>query len=112
MPNDKSRANRETANLSKWAQAWQKGRLPNFWAYQETIAKIRICCRLHAETQTLLEAFVLEKALYELQYELNNRPTWVHIPLAGILIVVQDDRHRWLQPAVVRLPFRFGHAHF
>jgi maltose alpha-D-glucosyltransferase/alpha-amylase len=27
---------------------------------------------------------VLEKALYELAYELNYRPAWVHIPLAGI----------------------------
>jgi predicted trehalose synthase len=28
--------------------------------------------------------FVLEKALYELDYELNNRPDWVRIPLTGI----------------------------
>ena len=33
----------------------------------------------------LLEAFVLDKALYELRYELNNRPTWIRIPLSGIL---------------------------
>jgi maltose alpha-D-glucosyltransferase/alpha-amylase len=34
---------------------------------------------------TLLRAFVIEKALYELAYELNNRPDWVHIPLIGLL---------------------------
>jgi maltose alpha-D-glucosyltransferase / alpha-amylase len=33
----------------------------------------------------LLEAYVLDKALYELVYELNNRPAWVSIPLHGIL---------------------------
>jgi maltose alpha-D-glucosyltransferase/alpha-amylase len=33
----------------------------------------------------LLEAFVIDKALYELTYELNNRPNWVVIPLTGIL---------------------------
>ena len=33
----------------------------------------------------LLRAFVLDKALYELGYELNNRPDWVHIPLTGLL---------------------------
>jgi maltose alpha-D-glucosyltransferase/alpha-amylase len=33
----------------------------------------------------MLHAFVLEKAFYELGYELNNRPEWVRIPLAGIL---------------------------
>jgi maltose alpha-D-glucosyltransferase/alpha-amylase len=33
----------------------------------------------------LLRVFLLDKALYELSYELNNRPTWVRIPLMGIL---------------------------
>jgi maltose alpha-D-glucosyltransferase/alpha-amylase len=33
----------------------------------------------------LLDACLFEKATYELMYELNNRPTWVRIPLAGIL---------------------------
>jgi maltose alpha-D-glucosyltransferase/alpha-amylase len=35
--------------------------------------------------ETLLSAYLLEKALYELRYELNNRPDWVSIPLEGIL---------------------------
>ena len=33
----------------------------------------------------LLELFELEKALYELRYEINNRPGWVRTPLLGIL---------------------------
>ena len=37
------------------------------------------------EAQLLLNAYLLEKALYELLYELNNRPAWVRIPLAGLL---------------------------
>jgi maltose alpha-D-glucosyltransferase/alpha-amylase len=32
----------------------------------------------------LLRAFLMEKALYELEYEVNNRPDWVAIPLAGL----------------------------
>ena len=32
----------------------------------------------------LLRAFVIEKALYELGYEVNHRPEWVRIPLIGI----------------------------
>jgi maltose alpha-D-glucosyltransferase / alpha-amylase len=27
----------------------------------------------------------MEKAFYELMYELNNRPAWIHIPITGIL---------------------------
>jgi maltose alpha-D-glucosyltransferase/alpha-amylase len=38
-----------------------------------------------ASRQVLLDAFLLEKALYELKYEFNNRPDWVAIPLSGIL---------------------------
>jgi maltose alpha-D-glucosyltransferase/alpha-amylase len=33
----------------------------------------------------MLHAYILDKALYELAYELNNRPAWVHIPLTGVL---------------------------
>ena len=37
------------------------------------------------QTQALIALFCLEKALYELRYELDNRPTWVGVPLAGLL---------------------------
>jgi maltose alpha-D-glucosyltransferase/alpha-amylase len=36
-----------------------------------------------------LDAFLLQKALYEVQYELNNRPAWVGIPLRGILSLLE-----------------------
>jgi maltose alpha-D-glucosyltransferase/alpha-amylase len=36
------------------------------------------------ETEVLLDALLLEKAVYELGYELNNRPDWVKIPIQGI----------------------------
>ena len=37
------------------------------------------------QAQALFTAYLLEKALYELLYELNNRPTWLRIPIGGIL---------------------------
>lgn len=40
----------------------------------------------------LLEIYMIEKALYELKYELNNRPDWVHVPLSGILEILEADR--------------------
>jgi len=39
----------------------------------------------------LLSVFELEKAVYELRYELNNRPDWVGIPVAGILRMLAED---------------------
>jgi maltokinase len=39
----------------------------------------------------LLSVFELEKAVYELRYELNNRPDWVGIPVAGIVRLLQED---------------------
>jgi maltose alpha-D-glucosyltransferase/alpha-amylase len=40
----------------------------------------------------LLELFVLEKAVYELKYEVDNRPDWVRIPLSGLLNALEDGR--------------------
>jgi len=44
-----------------------------------------------APTQQLLSVFELEKAVYELRYELNNRPDWVGIPVAGIMRLLDDE---------------------
>ena len=41
------------------------------------------------EVNILLNIYLFEKALYELGYELNNRPDWVRIPLIGILQLLQ-----------------------
>jgi maltose alpha-D-glucosyltransferase/alpha-amylase len=41
------------------------------------------------EVKVLLEVLLLEKVVYELSYELNNRPGWVDIPLRGILDLLE-----------------------
>jgi maltokinase len=43
-----------------------------------------------APTRTMLSIFELEKAVYELRYELNNRPDWVGIPVAGIARLLEE----------------------
>ena len=69
-----------------WAKAWQNAAAGEFLtAYRETIAAKPELLPGTAETQKLLDAYLLEKASYELLYELNNRPQWLHIPIAGIL---------------------------
>jgi maltokinase len=39
----------------------------------------------------LMAVFELEKAVYELRYELNNRPAWVGIPVAGIVRILEAE---------------------
>lgn len=48
------------------------------------------CAATPEETVRLVRFFMLEKALYEVAYELANRPDWVEIPLAGVLAILDD----------------------
>lgn len=72
--------------IEPWARLWEKSvSLAFLCAYAQ---RARGSGLVPAEPQAfarLLEAYLLDKALYELMYELNNRPSWVRIPLAGIL---------------------------
>jgi maltose alpha-D-glucosyltransferase/alpha-amylase len=43
------------------------------------------------ELELLLDIYTLEKAVYELAYEINNRPSWLIVPLQGILEILQVD---------------------
>ncbi len=43
-----------------------------------------------AAVANLLSIFELEKAIYELEYEINNRPAWITIPVAGILRMLES----------------------
>ncbi len=47
----------------------------------------------HTAIEKLLAIFELEKAVYELRYELNNRPDWVKIPVAGIGRLLEAEVH-------------------
>jgi len=44
------------------------------------------------ETTALVELFTLEKALYEVRYELDNRPDWISIPIGGILSLLSGEK--------------------
>jgi len=45
-----------------------------------------------ADAELVLRCWVLEKALYEVGYELNSRPDWVDIPLRAIVAVLKDPK--------------------
>ena len=57
-------------------------------------------------TAALLDLFTLQKAIYEIGYELSNRPGWVRIPLAGVMDVLADARGvtAWLDTAAAARP--------
>jgi len=44
------------------------------------------------DLEIMLQTFLLQKAVYELNYELNNRPDWVIVPLRGIKSIVMKNR--------------------
>jgi maltose alpha-D-glucosyltransferase/alpha-amylase len=72
--------------LAAWARLWQNSASAEFLrAYRATIAADPNLLPPAEEAQSLFTAYLLEKALYELLYELNNRPTWLRIPIGGIL---------------------------
>ena len=50
----------------------------------------RSCPQTGGRRERLLAACELEKALYELRYELDNRPDWVHVPVAGIVRLLDE----------------------
>ena len=69
-----------------WAELWANAVTSAYLgSYASTIESLPGLIPAPSEAQSLLEACLLEKALYELLYEINNRPTWVPIPLRGIL---------------------------
>lgn len=75
--------NRE--KLNGWAEVWAKWVSERFLdEYLKTARGAEFLPPSRAEILALLQLHVLEKAVYELGYELNNRPDWVAIPLEGI----------------------------
>ena len=72
--------------LDAWARHWEHQASSSFLrAYRRTIATNPNLLATPEACEALLHAYLLEKALYELLYELNNRPGWLPVPLAGIL---------------------------
>jgi maltose alpha-D-glucosyltransferase/alpha-amylase len=69
----------------RWVRYWYQWTTASFLrAYFETTTGASFLPSDRAEREMLLEIFLLDKAVYELNYELNNRPDWVHIPIRGI----------------------------
>jgi trehalose synthase-fused probable maltokinase len=77
---------------SAWMNAWHRAVGDGFRAeYFERLAGTTLLPSDRAGRDRALDFFLLEKCLYELLYELDNRPDWVAVPLAGLKQLVQPD---------------------
>lgn len=72
-------------SLNFRAQYWQTWVSATFLkAYLRTSGSASSLPRSREELAVLLDVYVITKAVYELGYELNNRPHWLRIPLQGV----------------------------
>ncbi len=73
------------ALLVRLAEHWFQWSASAFLrAYLKTVANSTFLPKEPLQIQNLLEIYLLEKAIYELGYELDHRPEWVFLPLRGI----------------------------
>ncbi len=72
--------------LERWARFWERWASSAFLrAYLVRSNKAGLVPQAAEELDLLLTVFLLEKGIYEVGYELNNRPGWLRIPLQGML---------------------------
>ncbi|HEY3082152.1 MAG TPA: maltose alpha-D-glucosyltransferase [Chloroflexota bacterium] len=81
----------DVERLEPWARYWYGSVSAAFLrGYLAAAAAGRFLPSSREELTLLLDVFLLEKALYELGYELNNRPDWALLPLRGIRQLLED----------------------
>jgi maltose alpha-D-glucosyltransferase / alpha-amylase len=79
--------------LVPWTEAWtQWVSAAYLGAYLQAIAGSPLAPAQDEYRNLLLEFYELEKVIYEIEYELNNRPDWLQIPLAGLSRMLQRRR--------------------
>jgi maltose alpha-D-glucosyltransferase/alpha-amylase len=74
----------------EWARVWFTWVSARFLGdYIERAAGASFLPATDDERDVLLDTLVLEKAVYELLYEINNRPRWLKIPVLGVTQLVE-----------------------
>ena len=77
--------------LEQWARQWYHY-VSRFFlsAYLDRVAGQAFVPSDPAAAQLLLQTYLLEKAIYEVGYEMNARPEWLRIPLKGVLFEMEQ----------------------
>jgi maltose alpha-D-glucosyltransferase/alpha-amylase len=82
----------DAVQLKRWARFWDLWVSVTFLkGYLEATETASFVPKSGDEFNLMLDIYMLEKAIYELGYELNNRPAWVDVPVAGILRMVNPE---------------------
>ena len=85
----------EPEQLYSWADLWYCAVAGLFLDhYRNTLQGSGILPDDESDFMMLLEMFLLEKAVYELGYEFNNRPEWLMIPMRGITDLLQEKTNQ------------------
>jgi len=78
--------------LEHWAQFWYVWASSSFlMSYLNGIEQVQLLPDDPEQLRILLDAYLLEKAVYEIGYELNNRPDWLKVTLQGILQLLKAE---------------------
>ncbi len=86
--------------LNPKLEIWREKAAEEFWSVCRASTDPALWPSDPAEAQNLLDFFLLEKAFYEIEYELMNRPAWLHVPLDGTWRILL--RHNVVQPNLVQ----------
>jgi maltose alpha-D-glucosyltransferase / alpha-amylase len=74
----------EQGRIARALDGWREHSVTAFLAaYRQTLGDARLWPGSLADADRLLDFFLLEKAFYEIEYELAHRPDWLRVPLAG-----------------------------
>ncbi|HKR52697.1 MAG TPA: putative maltokinase, partial [Chthoniobacterales bacterium] len=77
--------------LERWADVWYREMSSTFLqSYLAATSDAPFIPRNEADLRIALEAYLLDKAVYEIGYELNHRPDWVVIPVRGIKHILKS----------------------
>ena len=78
--------------VDAWTRSWYGWSAVAFLAaYRRTVGPASFLPDAFDDFGRLLGGCLLEKAIYELRYELNNRPDWVYLPLAALVDLLGED---------------------
>ncbi|MBU6482578.1 MAG: putative maltokinase [Nitrospirae bacterium] len=88
------------ARLEPWVRFWYGWVSVAFLkAYLGIAGRASFWPESQAEFQILFDAHLLEKAVYEIGYELNNRPDWVRVPIRGVLEILETTTRKAIERA-------------